>query len=586
MSETSNQATLLLFNKIKDGIPTKEDGKVDIEKLKELLLEGDKKNYGLKYISGKLPEFFVRGFKSFIPIYKFSHAKLSNKTTSNIEEEIMTQIRNGDFSTFSQIEELYPKIRKIVSAIGDSTIGLSYDLNEHLWKNAEIIPDSWKKDLEKYKDTYNEIIKNEGMFEFKDDWIYEEDQIDKIIDQCAPEEQDKLKFCKKIISCYKLRTKDKAFDTSESRLIEAERKNTKSSIESINQTEAELKEIEKQLKSFGFFKSLFKKKEKQKLEAQKEKKQKELNSSKYITVFKTRQLEELEFKDEFRTHYRDVYSKAIQNLVIPKLREQLQSKYPGEEQKQLTEIFDNIANSFLSPETIQNAKSDPISAFNDQIDYFNNVPVDSFMDKYNNALYTVSGLANTIIKFGNSEHKDLYSLLGIIRGELNNVPTDSDHGKLEEGFRTHNLNDTTEFFEYSTSPDKIESVIEMLNQQFANLMNIEDTEEYIKKSGELYYKFILCHPYADGNGRTSRYLINTLLAHRGIVMPALYNTAKEQYIFNSRLNKHVIHRLHPDFEGLGEEFLDSIIDNAVDFTENNDLENIKKNREKKLSIEK
>ena len=132
MSETSNQATLLLFNKIKDGIPTKEDGKVDIEKLKELLLEGDKKNYGLKYISGKLPEFFVRGFKSFIPSYKFSHAKLSNKTTSNIEEEIMTQIRNGDFSTFSQIEELYPKIRKIVSAIGDSTIGLSYDLNEHL----------------------------------------------------------------------------------------------------------------------------------------------------------------------------------------------------------------------------------------------------------------------------------------------------------------------------------------------------------------------------------------------------------------------------------------------------------------------
>ena len=91
---------------------------------------------------------------------------------------------------------------------------------------------------------------------------------------------------------------------------------------------------------------------------------------------------------------------------------------------------------------------------------------------------------------------------------------------------------------------------------------------------------MLIHPYADGNGRTGRHLLNALLAQKDIVIPSLYITKGEQYRFNKRLDKHVIHTLTPDFDKLGEEFLRGVADKVIDISGEDRLAEMKSRYEK------
>ena len=53
--------------------------------------------------------------------------------------------------------------------------------------------------------------------------------------------------------------------------------------------------------------------------------------------------------------------------------------------------------------------------------------------------------------------------------------------------------------------------------------------EYIEQVAYLIYKFIVIHPFRDGNGRISRALLNWMLSKRGI--PPIYvdNDCRKEY---------------------------------------------------------
>jgi len=64
--------------------------------------------------------------------------------------------------------------------------------------------------------------------------------------------------------------------------------------------------------------------------------------------------------------------------------------------------------------------------------------------------------------------------------------------------------------------------LEMRNARF--YVQIENREEYINKAIHIFQRFIQIHPYVDGNGRTSRALLDIMLINRNIVPPVLYDT--------------------------------------------------------------
>ena len=70
------------------------------------------------------------------------------------------------------------------------------------------------------------------------------------------------------------------------------------------------------------------------------------------------------------------------------------------------------------------------------------------------------------------------------------------------------------------SKDEIQEKMEGYDKEFEEILKEQDPESYVRRSTELMMKFISTHPYDDGNGRTSRMLLQTMLARRGILLPS------------------------------------------------------------------
>ncbi len=70
------------------------------------------------------------------------------------------------------------------------------------------------------------------------------------------------------------------------------------------------------------------------------------------------------------------------------------------------------------------------------------------------------------------------------------------------------------------SQAEIKVKMEELDKEFEKAQQESDPEQYIRKCTQISMKFISIHPFDDGNGRTSRILLQTMLARRGILLPS------------------------------------------------------------------
>ena len=120
---------------------------------------------------------------------------------------------------------------------------------------------------------------------------------------------------------------------------------------------------------------------------------------------------------------------------------------------------------------------------------------------------------------------NLYSLLQQIRGEFSNSSIPANGNVLD--FRTRDIipnNVASRLQSYYYKGNDVNAGVEKLNELYKETISIQNEEEYIKGVLKFVNEFILVHPYDDGNGRTSRTILTTMLADRGIFLPTLYDT--------------------------------------------------------------
>ena len=129
------------------------------------------------------------------------------------------------------------------------------------------------------------------------------------------------------------------------------------------------------------------------------------------------------------------------------------------------------------------------------------------------------------------QNKNLKSLDDIIRGIREQFNTTrlssskiSNDPNSQNYYRQNILNGKEKIWKNTAKPEKIPEMMRELNIRYNELLKLEDEKEYMREAVKLYRDFIQIHPFSDGNGRTSRYLLDYMLIQRGITPPILYDT--------------------------------------------------------------
>ena len=84
-------------------------------------------------------------------------------------------------------------------------------------------------------------------------------------------------------------------------------------------------------------------------------------------------------------------------------------------------------------------------------------------------------------------------------------------------YRDFNFLNQGGFWDKVTPSEDVFMDMEKLFARFLKVQNVEDDTEYAVKCFELCQRLLQIHPYRDGNGRTSKYLLFLLLISRGIL---------------------------------------------------------------------
>jgi len=185
-----------LMEEVSKILPETEDD--NLNDLKIYLYNGNVNDPAYQYICSKIPEFFLRGSKVLSPFYHFC---VDNREEKKPHDALLLRMKNGDFSDLKQMEDNYPYLVKLSKFLPEKTIWKTKEIiHKMLWECGEVIPFNWRREYEKYKDVYDDIIKDGGYF-FLDNQYMDNAAIDKRIES-HPEEKEKLEFAKRIMKAY------------------------------------------------------------------------------------------------------------------------------------------------------------------------------------------------------------------------------------------------------------------------------------------------------------------------------------------------------------------------------------------------
>ncbi len=565
LKDLPNREAIVFFEEIRKLFPLKENGEIDTSKVDYSLLDGKNNSPAAQYLRRKLPEFFSRGSTVFGPLYN-----ITGKTTENPDQsydvQLFSKLIKGDISDLKEFEEIYPCLQIIASFVAPKVLGINDLANKILWEENLVIPEILEQ-YPQYKEVYDQIVKDHGYFRYQGS--LGNSSVIEIIRKDAPaEDQELLDFAYKVTKLWELSESDELFNERTIRdtkhQVENEKRWKEENKRELEEAKRELKAIDAKIDKYNFITSIIKKDDKVKDLETRVKIVKKIQRLEKQIGDQEKYIEDGEDKLKFIDKYKEKYNQVVKDKVVPLIKENLKDSVPKEQQETLFKLIDKL---FVGD-------TDKVSMFkrtDDVLYSFGKTPYSEYITKLNNALITIAGMSKSLIEFEKQDNKTLKGLLNAARGELMSVPTDGDHGKLEDGYRQHNLSSFSEFMDSTPDYHEIPERLEQLESLFQDLMQEKNIEEYIKKTGVLWYQFVLIHPFTDGNGRTGRYLLNMLLAHKNIVIPALYNSRREEYNFNTSLDEFIIHRFNSNFEAMGEEFLKRIREKAIDLTGQNRL---------------
>ena len=556
----SNSEAISFFENLQKQFPIDSDGNINYRNF-------DTSTFEFKYVCSKMPEIFMRSEIIFKVFYDFYYPG-----KRSYDEVMFSNMMQNGFSDIKEFERLYPAIQELAKIVS-RRIDEYDEYVSMLCKRKELYPDSLQKDIEKFHDVFEKIIQNEGWYDGNDARGIE----DVVLPEAKEEDKELLTFAIKI--CKYCESMYKGWCFSEEFLDQATIERRKSDMEGyikeiedahkeINIISQKLKKAERRIKIFGFIPSI-KEKAKKTIESLKTKKESAEDSIEYanINIARTKRIldDDEEMRDILRK-YGNAYVEAVREKIIPQIKQDVVNS-------QDKEILERLIDYFFSEEMILHSTWKPLVEINNWLVSFTKISFDEYITKFKNALRTLYGLPNVFLSFEKLDNKDLYSFLDIARSELKQVPLDNEHGYIDSGFRTIKLK-SKGFLGYAPPPDKVPYFVDKLNNEFKDVLQEENLEEYIKKVGILWYKFMVCHPFNDGNGRTGRYLFNTLLAHRNIIVPALYTSHNDKEEFNTKIDKAGIYG--NDLPKVGEIILSKVKELGIDLSGQNRLGNANK----------
>lgn len=84
----------------------------------------------------------------------------------------------------------------------------------------------------------------------------------------------------------------------------------------------------------------------------------------------------------------------------------------------------------------------------------------------------------------------------------------------------------TTFMDYKKVPKYIDELISYIN---SNINKINDFEEIYKLAFDAHYQLVTIHPFADGNGRLARLIMNYVQQYHKMPLSIIYNQDKIEY---------------------------------------------------------
>ena len=511
------------FETIKDFVPLDSNGKPDISKLKEKLINLDMNQPSSKFIVSVFPEFFARGRGSLWSYYVFCAPE-----GSSIED-----LFKGDFSFLERYEKDFPLIQRIAFFLYNNRESTRDDcihrvINSTIIEDTEFMRDIVGDDVDKYPEVLKQVAKNSHILIGNED-IDSSSLREKLVDD---KDNEYLQFCLRVLEFNDCLDHDELWE--EKKIWEKMKSVTSDELDRIDKDmislQEELEMVQERLgRGKGWLKAFFarlktgydadKKNEEQLKKVIEDK----INAKEIIQGRLDSIIERNRLMDLYQEKYRD---RVIQ-FVNPYLKQVLvKDSDSDEDKKKICQMIDRFIEHFYSVEENKNRSFNvAISCLDNLIDKGKKRPVtwDEHISRFYNPIITTSKISQAFLEFEKLENKDIFSIMQVIRKTFEGIPSDFDHDIPEKGYRKISFkNSLSAFLKAAPPPEKIEEELVSLNILLQQVLNETDLEQYIRGAHYVFSELAHIHPFTDGNGRLVKYLIRILLAHRGIIAPAFY----------------------------------------------------------------
>ena len=138
------------------------------------------------------------------------------------------------------------------------------------------------------------------------------------------------------------------------------------------------------------------------------------------------------------------------------------------------------------------------------------------------------------------EDRTLLEVIGSIRSQF--PEKGISERPISSAYKTVETDGDHEFLKNTALPAEVPQKMEELSRRYEEAKKIQDPDEYMKAAAEIMEDLLVIHPYADGNGRTSRYLYSSMLVDRGITPPILYDVYNDRETFDAAVRSDIIDR--------------------------------------------
>ncbi|MBR4341561.1 MAG: Fic family protein [Lachnospiraceae bacterium] len=216
------------------------------------------------------------------------------------------------------------------------------------------------------------------------------------------------------------------------------------------------------------------------------------------------------------------HSTAVEGSTVTEIENQLMFDEGITPNKPLVEQLMNL--------DLKNAYTEALSIANQHIDY---------------SVKLLCHLSGMVMKNTGTEYKTMLGSFNSAKGDLRLLNVKAGRGGKS-------------YMSYQKVPQRLEDYCNWLNLQRKNL-SADDIEKIYELSFLAHYNLVYIHPWADGNGRMSRLVMNMLQLEFGVIPSIVKKESREEYI--KSLDK-------SQSEGNSTAFIEFMLEHHIDNLEN------------------